>query len=188
MNVNPTLKSSRGLPFAALTGLVVLGVFTRLIPHPANFTAIGAVALFAGSYFEKRWLAILLPLIALFVSDCILGFHDLMLYVYGAFIVVTFLGSWTLQNDKGSSKTGAKASDLVLTSLGASVIFFVISNFGVWMQSGFYSRSLSGLFECYVMALPFLDRQIFGDLFFSCALFSVAYYLQKKIPVEISKN
>lgn len=152
--------------------LMVLGAaFSRLIPHPWNFTAIGAMALFGGAYFPSKKQSLLIPLAALLLSDLVLGFHNTMVFVYMAFALIVILG-WNLREGKSAFKVGTFA--LVTSSL-----FFLISNFGVWVMGGMYAPTFQGLVQCYVAALPFFDNQILGDLFFSGVLFG-SYELAKK--------
>lgn len=144
--------------------LMVLGAaFSRLIPHPWNFTAIGAMALFGGAYFPSKRLSLVIPLAALLVSDLVLGFHSTMIYVYIAFSAIVLLG-WNLREHKSFARIAGM-------SLLASSVFFLVSNFGVWVMGGMYAMTWQGLVNCYVAAIPFFDNQIYGDLFFSALLF-----------------
>lgn len=154
--------------------MVLVAAFSRLIPHPWNFTAVGAMALFGGAYFTSRTQSLLVPMLALFLSDLVLGLHAGMLFVYGAFAVIVMLG-WTLREDQKASRVGALA-------LLSSFIFFGISNFGVWLSSGMYAKSFAGLTQCYLAAVPFFGNQIAGDLFYSATLFGAYAVLKKHIP------
>ena len=100
--------------------LVAVAVFSRLIPHPWNLTAVGAVALFAGAYLRPQSLAFIVPLVAFFITDFILGFHNTMIFTYGAVAICSWLGIRYLQRPEPGKVLG--------TSLAASVIFFLISN------------------------------------------------------------
>ncbi|WII71420.1 hypothetical protein QJS83_13200 [Bdellovibrio sp. 22V] len=143
--------------------MVLAAAFSRLIPHPWNFTAIGAMALFGGANFPSKKLSLILPLAALLVSDFVLGFHSTMLFVYFAFSLIVILG-WNLREQKSVFRVGTFA-------LVSSSVFFLISNLGVWLMEGFYAPTWAGLVQCYVAAIPFFDNQIYGDLFFSGILF-----------------
>lgn len=144
-------------------GLMILAAaFSRFIPHPWNFTAVGAMALFGGAYLPKR-LSLMIPLAALMVTDAILGFHNTMIFVYAAFAAIVVLG-WVLRSQRSAIKVGGM-------SLLASVLFFAVSNFGVWMMDGMYARTFEGLVQCYVAAIPFFGNQVAGDLFFSAVMF-----------------
>lgn len=148
--------------FFAAVVLVVLGVLTRLAPHPANFTALGAIALWAMTLIPSRPLALVIPLFTLVLSDLWIGFHDQVGWVYGAFVVVAALSLWIQPRQSWGRTLGG--------SLIASLVFFFITNFGFWAQSGMYPMNAGGLLESYFAGLPFLKNQIAGDLFFSGVL------------------
>ena len=155
--------------------VMVLGAaFSRLIPHPWNFTAIGAMALFGGAYFPSKKLSMIVPLAALFLSDLVLGFHQTMLFVYLGFALVVMLG-WTLTEQKSMTR-------IVTLSLVSSSLFFLVSNFGVWAMGTGYAANFQGLVECYVAGIPFFDNQIYGDLFFSGVMFGGYELLKKYAP------
>jgi hypothetical protein len=149
--------------------MILAACFSRLIPHAPNFTAIGAMALFAGAQLDSKRVAIFVPLMALFLSDLLLGFHNTMLYVYGAVALIALIGKWGWGRWQWKGLAGL--------SLASSLLFFVITNLGVWITGG-YEHSLQGLFTCYAMAIPFFETQIMGDLFFSGLIFGIFAVLQ----------
>ncbi|WP_413578068.1 DUF6580 family putative transport protein [Bdellovibrio sp. HCB290] len=153
--------------------MMVLGAaFSRIIPHPWNFTAIGAMALFGGAYFNDKKLSMLVPMAALLISDLALGgIHSTTAFVYGAFALIVMMG-WFLTENKSVARIGG-------LSLVASSVFFLISNFGVWIMDGMYPVNFQGLVTCYVAAIPFFGNQVAGDLFFSGVMFG-GYELLKK--------
>lgn len=161
MNIKPTI--SAGLWFCFL--LVILAALSRLVPHPPNFTPIGALGLFAGAYIAMRryWLV---PLAALLISDILIGFYHpaTMLSVYLAFIFCAVLGRIVLLEKRNVFRVGA-------TTLSASVIFFIVSNFGDWLSGINYPVTWEGLVTCYVMAIPFFGNTVLGDLFYVALLF-----------------
>lgn len=159
---------------ALILSICIIGAFSRLIPHPWNFTAIGAMALFGGAYLANKKLSIILPLVALFLSDLVIGFHSTMFFVYGAFALAGVLG-WFLREERSMGR-------LVGCALATSLLFFVISNFGVWFMGGMYAKNMAGLIECYVAAIPFLDNQIYGDLFFSTVMFGGYEAVRRYFP------
>lgn len=139
--------------------LVILGIATRFLPHHANFTAIGAIALFGGLYLPKRW-AIILPLLAMFVSDIFIGFYtwQIMAAVYGSFVLMGVIGLFVRKNKKFHTVLGG-------TLLG-SILFFLITNWAVWEFGTMYMHNFSGLMQSYTMALPFFRNSLLGDLFY----------------------
>ncbi|WP_018625703.1 DUF6580 family putative transport protein [Kangiella aquimarina] len=154
-----------------LIAIVIAVSLYRVFPHPYNITPVMALALFAGTYFEKKWMAFAVPLFSMFLADLFLGLHNTIIFVYGAMAVAVLIGFW-LQNRVSSLK-------VIGATIGSSLIFFLISNFGVWLVSGYYSKSWAGLIECYTMALPFLQRSMMGDLLFSGVLFLSYWQIQK---------
>jgi hypothetical protein len=133
-----------------LITFILIAIWFRLIPHPPNVTPITSLALFSGLMFQKRWLSILVPLVAMFLSDMVLGFGMISLWVYSAFMMITMLG-WFLNQ--------MNVKSILLSSL----IFFIVSNFGVWIMS--YPHTIEGLIMCYTLAIPFFGYSIIGDLF-----------------------
>lgn len=159
-----------------LTLVLVAGV-SRLIPHPWNFTAIGAMALFSGSRMPHKMWAFLAPLLSLLWTDAIIGFHETTFFVYAAVALITIIGFW-VQNSK---------SKIVMGSVAGSVLFFVITNFGVWMAQSMYAKTFEGLVQCFVMAIPFFGNQILGDLVYTAALFGAFALLKTYVPLTSGK-
>ena len=143
-------------------GLLLLGVTTRLVPHPWNATPTMAIALFAGTYLSKR-LALLLPLAIVAASDVLLGWHATMPFTWGAFLLTGLLAWWI--------RKSPSASRIFTGAVAGSVLFFLVSNFGVWVVGGLYPRTVAGLWECYVAAIPFFRSTLAGDLVYTAALF-----------------
>ncbi len=154
--------------------LVFLGALSRLVPHLPNFTAVSAVALYGATKLDDRKRAMWIPVLAMLVSDSVMevmyraglspiqGFHGGMGYVYAAFIVVSCIGMWI--------RSAFSYGRLALGTLSASLSFFVITNFGVWL-GGWYGYTVEGLTACYIAAIPFFRNQLAGDIFFVALLF-----------------
>ena len=170
--------------FIIITSIVFLAAISRLLPHAPNFTPIGAMALFSGAYFTKKYWAFSIPLLALFFSDALMGFNgwyfvEQTIAVYGTFMLITALGLF-MQKNKGVLRVFG-------LSIASSVLFFVITNLFVWIggfihQPELYPLNISGLMECYTMAIPFFDKTIASDLFYNTILFGGFYLLQINIP------
>jgi len=167
--------------------LILFAAFSRILPHPANFTPIAAIALFSGVYLNKRF-AFAIPLIAMFISDLIIGMHSGMVWVYGSFVIITCIGFWLRSRMETSS--GKKILYLLGASLASSVIFFIITNFGVW-TSGFYGLDLKGLAECYALAIPFFRNSLLGDLVYVTLMFGIYALISRyalKPELQKTKN
>lgn len=161
-------KNTNTLLIAAL--LITLGFLSRLLPHPANFAPIAAIAIFGGLYLPKRW-AIILPMLAMFVSDIFIGFYtwQIMASVYLSFVLVGLIGLLVRKNNHASS-AGKKISNIIGGTLLGSILFFFITNFAVWAFGSMYTHSFTGLMQCYTMAIPFFKNTLLGDLFYTGVL------------------
>jgi len=158
-------------------GLISLAVLLRVLPHPANFAPIAAVAIFGGSVLPRR-LAVVTPLLAMIISDWFIGFHDLILVTWGCYALIALASSFWLQK-----RTVART---VALTFGGSLLFFFVTNFAVWAQGRLYQRSLNGLIQCFTLALPFFRNTALGDIFFTVALFGL-YGLASRI-LKFSKT
>jgi len=149
--------------------LVVFDVTARLLPHAPGFMPVAASALFAGRMLRIPALAVVVPLLAMALSGFALAGDDwrISLIVYAAITVPAFAGMLARRYP------GAVA--VVAAMVSCSLIFFAASNFAVWAFSGIYSLDLQGLTQCYVAALPFLDKTVLGDLFWTAVLFGGAW-------------
>ena len=149
---------------AAIFAAILIAAVLRLVPHPPNFTPIGAMALFSGAYLGRKGvIAFAAPLGALLLSDLVLGFYRGMPTVYFSVAMVVIIGWLSLQR-LSPLRIGAAA-------IASSVLFFVVTNFGMWLSSGFYPRTLAGLEACYIAAIPFFQNTVAGDLFYATLLF-----------------
>ena len=154
---------------------IVAAAALRLVPHPPNFTPIGAMALFSGAYVGRRALAFAAPLAALALSDIILGFYPGMIYQYVGTAIAVTIGLAALSLSRGPLRVG-------LSALASALLFFALSNFGVWLGSGMYPRSVAGLAEGYAAAVPFFQNSLAGDLFYTVLLFGGFAAAERLVP------
>ncbi|GAA4356448.1 DUF6580 family putative transport protein [Kangiella marina] len=162
--------------------ILVIGSY-RLFPHPFNVTPVMAMGLFAGTYFHQKWMAVVIPLLSMFLADLVLGFHNTMLFVYGAIVLAVSMG-FVLRHSVSPLK-------VIGASVAGSILFFVITNFGVWAMNDYYPKTWQGLMTCYTMAIPFFQRTLFGDLLFNGVLFISYWYCAKSLghyTLEISRK
>jgi len=182
---------SKTKQFGFILGLIILALASRIlnayVPFLGNFAPVTAIALFGAVCFEKRWMSLLLPISLMFASDIIIAqinglsvIHHYSAYVYGSFILVNLIGLVGKKNI-GTAK-------ILGLSLVSSVVFFLVSNFGVWadVQSG-YARSFQGLIDCYIMGLPFFQWTVLGDLLFTSVLFG-AYNVFTRSLMQADKQ
>lgn len=167
MKITKITYSKDKLGLAIALALISFAVVSRVLPHPANFTPIAAVALFGGAILPRRW-AIALPLVAMVISDLMIGLHPLIMFTWGSFAVIALISSYRFKT--------ISASNVVVGSLGASILFFIVTNFGVFVEGRLYTSSLQGLAQCYINALPFFRNTLVGDIVYSALLFG-AYAL-----------
>ncbi len=148
-------------PFLIITVAAAL----RLLPHPPNVAPIAAMALFGGVYLSKKY-ALIIPLLVLFISDLFLGFYGvpMMSFVYGSFLLTGCIGLFL--------KSHKKPSLVIAAALFSSLLFYLITNFGVWLTTPLYPKTLSGLLESYTMAIPFFRNTLIGDLLYTGIFFA----------------
>ncbi len=168
------IRSNR---FLFLSLLILGAAFTRLVPHYPNFTAIGAMALFGGARFERKEWAFIVTFAAMLISDAVIGFHAGMLSVYVSFGLIVGIGIMMSRQ-----KT---LSTIVLGSVMSSVLFFVLTNFHVWLAGQMYPKTFEGLIACYVAAVPFFHYNLLGDLFYAGTLFGIYELVKIKVPVLV---
>ena len=162
-------------------GLTVLGMLSRLGPHPWNFTAVGSTSLFAGARL-RGWQAFVLPLVLMAITDPISvpgwklgGYSVATPFVYAAFLLNVWIGR-RLRSTESPMRIGAAC-------VACSVLFFLISNFGTFV--GWYPHTWAGLMGCYAAALPFFAGTLLGDLAFSALLFGLHAVLSRRVyPAE----
>jgi len=180
-------KKKVHLRFGIVSLMVLLAAFSRLLPHPSNFAPIGAIALFGAAYFSQRIIAFVIPIISMWLSDLVINnviyaqyfdhfvwFYQGFYWTYGSFILIGLLGLLVLKR--------IKIQNIFMASIFASIIFFLISNFGVWVSTTMYPHNFSGLIACYTAGLPFFKNTLLGDLAYTGILFGVFEFAQYKIP------
>jgi hypothetical protein len=144
---------------------IVVAAIMRVLPHIPNVSPITAMALFSGVYFTNKKFAFIVPMLAMLISDLFLGFSTITLFVYLAFLLVSFIGVYS----KNIS---------VKTILISSISFFVITNFGVWLIG--YPKTMTGFLECYTLAIPFFRNSLIGDFFYAGVMYYGFEFVSKK--------
>ncbi len=174
------MKSSVTTPrFLFLSTAILIAAISRLFPHIPNFTPIAAMALFGGVNFKSKPMAFLVPLSAMFISDCLLelttgyGFHNTIIYVYASFALTSLIGLYIRKN--------VNIQTVLVGSLISSILFFIITNFGCWAASGFQQGAV-GLAAMYTAGIPFFGPTLAGDIFFNGILFGSFYFAQRRGP------
>jgi hypothetical protein len=175
--------SSSTLQIRVLSIFVLLAALSRMLPHPPNFTPIAGMALFGAAHFSRRWMAWLVPLLAFWISDLFINYGYFQkiiwlpswgLWTYGPMALIVLLGIRVLKKISPARVVGS--------SLGASLLFFLISNFGVWLGGTIYPPTPAGLMSCYAAGIPFFGNTLLGDLFYCAVLFGGFALAQRQVP------
>ena len=159
-------KNNKNIGYTICVISILMGVLSRLMPHPPNFTPIMVIALFGGVYLSKK-IALAVPLAAMIISDMFIGYYEvnLMIFVYGSFLLCVILGFWLKKHKKWNTILGS--------SIMGGILFFLITNFAVWAFTPWYAKTFSGILQCYLMALPFLKNSLMGNVFYAVLFFGI---------------
>lgn len=175
------------LQIGFLTLIILAAAFSRMIPHQYNFSPLAAIGLFGAAHFEKKWLAVLIPLMATWLSDVFINniiyaqyfdgftlFYGGFGWQYSAYILIAIFGV-AIYSKK------VNILNVIGGALGASLIFFLLSNFGVFISNPVYTKDITGLIACYTAALPFAQGTLMGNVVYSSVLFGAYYILQQNV-------
>ena len=164
--------SKIGIKTSTVLVLIAVLAFSRLIPHPPNFTPLLSMAVFAGARLDNKLFAIIAPLTAMFLSDLVIGLHSGMSIIYFA-ILVNVLFGFHLKDRFGPLQIGG-------TLVSGALLFFLITNFAVWYSSSFYSNDLAGLISCYTMGLPFFQNTLISSIMYGFVAFYLFEFLETR--------
>ncbi len=153
--------------------LIVVAVVGRLVPHVWNVTPVIAVSLLAGYILPRQW-AMAVPIVAMLVSDLIIGFYHMpiMLTVYGSLAITTFLGAWIKE---------IKPHRILVASLVSSTFFFLTTNFAVWASGTWYPKTTAGLMQAYIMGIPFFRNMALGDIIYTGVMFGLWVFVGRLV-------
>ena len=159
----------------AIVSAIFMAALLRLLPHPPNFSPIAAMALFSGAFLPRRGLAFVAPIGAMLLSDAAIGFHSGMPVIYASVAMIVAIG-WLLSSRRNAGR-------IALAAVASSVLFYLLTNFGVWAFGTMYPKTAEGLIACYVAAIPFFQNSLAGDLFFTALLFGGFALAERALPV-----
>ncbi len=159
--------------------IIILAACTRLAPHPVNFTPVLAIGLFSGFYFKNRLFSLAVPLLVMIVSDFFIGYYLISLWVYAAITCIALL-AWYINRYIGKKY-------LILSSFLSSILFFIVSNFGVWTL-GAYGYSFEGLVSCYTMAIPFFFNTLASTFIYTLIFFGSYELIAKTYMSSIASD
>jgi len=185
--IHPTSSSN------IVLSLVMLAVLSRvaippLLGHLPNFSAMDAVALFCGAHFHRRLVAVSVTLFSVWLGDVLLSqilmghwvlFYAGFYWQYASYFLITLIGMIL--------KNNIRPFTIFSSCAASSILFFAISNFGVWYSNSLYPLTFNGLIACYVAAIPFFKNTLLSDLLFSMVLFGSFALIVKaqRLPFSI---
>lgn len=186
------MKPDKNIRLFFIAGVILFTALTRLIPHLPNYSSLGAMCLVGGAYLsDKRW-AIVIPLLSVWLSDLIINntiyasyfdgftlFYDGFHWQYMSYILTVITAMLLLKT--------ISVGNVLRGIIAASIIFFLISNFGVWASSTMYPKTFSGLIACYVAAIPFITGTVLGNLVYSVILFGMIESIKRWSPNIVYK-
>jgi Family of unknown function (DUF6580) len=173
-------SDARSLRIFAIVCFILFAACVRVLPHPWNFTPVGAMALFGGAKLRNPWAAFLFPLSALFFGDVTVGvhrfsgFYQVIPIVYLSFCVSVLIGR-LFRNRQ--SPLGLSAATL----LGATQ-FFLVTNFPMWVFFDTYAKTPAGLLRCYVAGIPFFGNTLLSDSLYVVVLFGGFALVERLSP------
>ncbi len=165
---------------ASIISVIFALALFRLMQIIPNVSPIAAMALFAGAHFSDKKLAFVVPFAALLLSDFILGMHSTMIFVYAVFAVTVWVGI--------SLQKRLNFLSIAFAAIGTSLLFFLVTNAGVWLMYDTYSPGFTGLIEAYIAGVPFYQNTLLGDLFFSAVLFGGYALIKQSYQVDHSSK
>lgn len=187
------MQSKFKLQFWAVALIIFTIAILRVIPHFPNYSPLGAICLFGAAHFSQKKYAYLIPLLAVWFSDLILNniiyseYYSSITFLYpgfywqyGSYILTVVLGQFLFKKVSVLRILGG--------ALGASILFFLISNFGVWASGSMYPKTFNGLSTCYVAGIPFIKGTLLGNFVFGGVLFGGYYLLQRNFTAFKSPN
>ncbi|MCD4779262.1 MAG: hypothetical protein K8S27_01755 [Candidatus Omnitrophica bacterium] len=152
--------------------ILLVGILSRFIFHVPNFTPVLALAFFSGLYVNKKW-SLLLPLALFILSDLFLGLHSTILFTWGSVLIIACIGLRMRGRQNMTLTMGG--------SLLSAVIFFVVTNFGVWLMFNTYAPTWAGLVQCYMMAIPFFRSTLAGTLVYTVVLVGLYEIIARRV-------
>ena len=153
-----------------ILGIIIIGVMTRLMPHPPNFTPVLSFALLS-SVYSKNNLGIFIPISIMLISDIYLGSHGAIIWVYSALFVIYLFGYYFVKN--------ISFKNILISSIASSFIFFIISNLGVWFIG--YPKTIEGFIQCYVLAIPFYKNTLLSVILYSSIIHVCYVFITEKL-------
>jgi len=162
-------------------GLIIVVVsLLRFVPHPPNMTPVIAVSILAVTWFKRPVFQFGFPLLIMLLTDMVIGFHSLIPVVYLAIMCAGLTGFILKKRSSFSTILGS--------GLLSSIIFFVITNFGVWVVSSLYPKTVLGLVSCYIAAIPFFHNTVIATVGVLFGVFGLNYAVKRWLQPKLLFN
>ena len=145
----------------------IILALSRIIPHPPNFTPILASAIMAPMLIKDRWFGIAIPIVAMFLSDVIIGFYSYQFVIYSSILAIALVAPMR-----------KNYVTLGIMAVGGSVWFFITTNFAEWIIWDYYPKTIEGLITCYTLALPFFKNTLISTFLFTGLILISLKYLE----------
>ena len=176
------------LRFVAISLIISVTALLRLVPHFPNFSPLGAICRFGAAHFSNKIQVYIVPLLAIWISDILVNnliyseyfnhftiFYDGFYWQYGSYLLIVFFSTFTLKNQNSIK--------IICSAIGAALLFFLVSNFGVWASGNMYPNNFSGLMTCYIAGIPFIKGTIISNIIFSVILFGGFSLLENRYSI-----
>lgn len=181
-----------GFALLSMVAMLAVAAVIRFMPHIPNFTPVEGITIFGAAYLGRKHYAFLLPVITLYISDLVINnttarpffedqtgfvwYSDYMVFNALALIVVAVISTQTLKKINFITVPAA--------AVASSVVFYVVTNFGVWLTSQVaYTKDMAGLMACFAAGLPFFKTSLLSTVAFTAVIFTVFEYFKKQSAV-----
>jgi hypothetical protein len=158
-----------------IIGVLITLAASRFVPHPPNFTSLIALSFYIPVLFGRKYIAVVI--FSFFLTDLVIGFHSVTIFTWGSVLAIGIISRYF--KDPFLKR--------ICGPLLGAIIFFIITNFGVWTQGG-YGYSLQGIISCYYMAIPFFHYTILSTLIFSIIIEIIMNFSNSKFFKMKNKN
>ena len=148
-------------------GIFVVLAVSRFVPHPPNFTTLVALSFYVPAVLGLKFIPVLM--FAFFITDIYFGFHSTLFFTWGSVLIIGLVSKFFNKS-------------IIFRISGAligAIIFYLVSNFGVWIASDYYENNINGLIICYYLALPFFGYTLMSTTFYSFII-EICYLIVKK--------
>jgi hypothetical protein len=183
MSLQKIKLNAPALILVILVSIVSTGAMRLLsfyFPLLSNFTPMGAVAIFSGTYFADKWKAGLVSIVTLFATDIFINylytsqitwFDTSSIWLYASLIGMIMIGSFIKK---------VNVTNVLLASLAGVAIHWLLTDIEPWLYSGYYDKGLIGYGESLLAAIDFERNMLLADAIFGAVLFGSYEWMKSK--------